>query len=376
MPQKRSVRGPFRPGAGSPPPYLAGRENEQALFLDLLEDLGNGVAPPADVVLHGPRGNGKTSLLAWLEEEAASHSRLDVVFLNPSQCRTEEALAGRLLSASWWKRLSPAELSVKGLTWRPGEGPAPSADEVLAGRASRRPLMFVLDEAHTVAPAVGNALLNASQMVRRRLPFLLVLAGTPGLRRHLGRMSASFWSRSQAVPIGRLDSDDSAAAIERPLRDEGVGLDREARDRIVDESHGYPYFLQLWGQAVWLRLRNAVGPARRVTGAVVDAARPDFDFQKDFYYQERYTELLGIDRLPSARAVAEAFRAEPLLDDAGMQRAVHCGLGAEAPRGEVLETVETFESLGYIWRARGTLRWEPGIPSLMTHLLDNTSTGS
>lgn len=298
MAEKRSVRGPFRPGAGSPPPYLAGREDEQALFLDLLTDLGNGIPPPADVVLHGPRGNGKTSLLAWLEEEAASRSRLDVVLLAPSQCRTEEALAGRLLSASWWKRLSPAESSGKDLTWRPGDGPAPAADEVLTARASRRPLLLVLDEAHTLASAVGDSLLNASQMVRRRQPFLLVLAGTPGLRRHLGRMGASFWSRSQAVPIGRLDSDDSAAAIERPLQEEGVGLDREARDRIVGESHGYPYFLQLWGQVVWQRLRNVVGPARRVTETIVDAARPDFDSQKDFYFQDApsSSESIGFRR--------------------------------------------------------------------------------
>ena len=376
MAKKRSVRGPFRPGSGSPPPYLAGREDEQAFLLDLLADLENGIPPPADVVLHGPRGNGKTSLLAWLEEEAASRSMLDGVFLNPSQCRTGEAFAARLLSASWRKRLSPTESSVECLTLRPGEGPVPAADEVLAARASRRPLLLVLDEAHTVTAAVGNFLLNASRMVRRRLPFLLVLAGTPGLRRHLGRMGASFWSRSHAVPIGRLDPDDSAAAIERPLREEGVGLDREARDRIVNESHGYPYFLQLWGQVVWQRLRNAVGPARRVTETIVDAARPDFDSQKDFYFQERYTEFLGLDRLPSALAVAEAFRDQPLLDDARMQQAVHRGLGAEAARAEVLGTVDTFESLGYIWRAGGTLRWEPGIPSLMTHILNNASTGS
>ncbi len=31
--------GPFRPGTGRPPPYLAGREEEQDLFLMLLADL-------------------------------------------------------------------------------------------------------------------------------------------------------------------------------------------------------------------------------------------------------------------------------------------------------------------------------------------------
>ena len=32
--------GPFRPGTGRPPPYLAGREEERYLFLLLLANLG------------------------------------------------------------------------------------------------------------------------------------------------------------------------------------------------------------------------------------------------------------------------------------------------------------------------------------------------
>ena len=364
MPQERSVRGPFRPGSGSPPPYLAGREAEQTLLRDLLVDLGNGIPPPADVVLHGPRGNGKTVLLAWLEEEAASRPNLDVVFLDPSMCRTKKALARRLLAKSWWKRLSPAELTVKGLTWRPGEGPAPSPDEVLTARASRRPLLLVLDEAHTLAPEVGNSLLNASQAVRRRFPLLFVLAGTPELQERLGAMEASFWGRCRPVPIGRLPEEDAGEAIHRPLAERGIPIDESALDRIVEQSHGYPFFLQLWGDAVWQQVSER-DDGHGVTEGVVEAAEKDFEFRKDSYYRQRYNELRKVGLLTVARAVAEAFVEETLLDDLALEAAVKRGAGPAASPEDLAEAENALFRFGYIWQPAAETRWEPGIPSLM-----------
>ena len=34
-------------------------------------------------------------------------------------------------------------------------------------------------------------------------------------------------------------------------RDEGVEIEFVALDRIVAETHGYPYFLQEWGKHAW-----------------------------------------------------------------------------------------------------------------------------
>lgn len=57
----------FAPGTGAYPPVLAGREREQAVLSQCLSDLTAGGSPPHDVVLIGPRGNGKTALLGWFE---------------------------------------------------------------------------------------------------------------------------------------------------------------------------------------------------------------------------------------------------------------------------------------------------------------------
>lgn len=72
---------PFRPGPGRSPPYLAGREAEQKLFHDLFSGLESGLAPPSEIPIYGPRGNGKTALLIWLREEAAPGFDLDLLLL-------------------------------------------------------------------------------------------------------------------------------------------------------------------------------------------------------------------------------------------------------------------------------------------------------
>ena len=49
----------FTPGAGAAPPALTGREREQEVLAQCLADLLGGNAPPHDVALMGPRGNGQ-----------------------------------------------------------------------------------------------------------------------------------------------------------------------------------------------------------------------------------------------------------------------------------------------------------------------------
>ena len=50
----------FAPGDGAAPPELAGRGAQQAVLSRCLVALVRGSAPPHNVVLLGPRGNGKT----------------------------------------------------------------------------------------------------------------------------------------------------------------------------------------------------------------------------------------------------------------------------------------------------------------------------
>ena len=73
----------FTPGTGQLPPYLAGREDEQRALLDSLEVLREGETVPADIILIGPRGNGKTALLRWFDREIAATRAAEAVWLTP-----------------------------------------------------------------------------------------------------------------------------------------------------------------------------------------------------------------------------------------------------------------------------------------------------
>jgi len=65
----KATSGRFTPGSGAIPPYLAGRSREQGVLGEQLELVASGASPPADVLLIGPRGNGKTALLGWFRNK-------------------------------------------------------------------------------------------------------------------------------------------------------------------------------------------------------------------------------------------------------------------------------------------------------------------
>lgn len=354
------------------PPHLAGREAEQKAFAKCFEFLRQGVPPARPVVLYGPRGNGKTALLHWVEQQVESDPVLDADWLTPSDLPDAGAVAPQLELTSWLQRLAPDSVSVAGVgaSFPTREAPTRLA-KALEARARARPFVLLFDEAHLVEPEVGRLLLNAAQVAGRRAPFLLVLAGTPDLRSRLSRIGASFWSRSKQVPLGRLNDAAAAEAIRLPLEREGIEVEDAALARIVEASHGYPYFLQVWGSAVWEEIHEAMDGDRRLNAAVVDAATGAFEADRHTYYLDRYEELRVRSLLPAARAVAAAFATaetitDPELDDALDEAATNDG----PPRAEVEETLR---HLGYIWRSGGVPRWEPGIPSLMDFILEYTA---
>ena len=366
-----SKQNPFKPGTGTVPPYLAGRESEQELLHELFEGLRAGVPPNGPLVFYGPRGNGKTALLGWTAQQIEAEEGLDGTWLTPDEIPTPDTLASELLPDSWMQRLAPANISVAGVGvgFRESDRPRRLAVAIEA-RAKARPFVLFLDEAHMIDPEVGRLLLNAAQKATRLAPFLLVLAGTPDLEDGLRGIGASFWHRADIHPLGRLDPEAAAEAIRRPLADDGISIESGALERIVRESHGYPYFVQLWGQAVWKRAAPSSDGDRRVTAAVVEMAAGEFDATRNRHYRLRYNELKAASLLPAAREVALAFRGKERLSDTALDAAV--GRGTTTGNGPDAESAaRTLRHLGLVWQSAGAPVWEPGIPSLMDFIREH-----
>ena len=375
----------FVPGDGALPPALVGRSAEQAVLSRCLDDLARGAAPPHNVVLVGPRGNGKTALLNWFKTTCGERvSGVDVLRLTPGEVADTQGLIDTVVPRRGIASLLPRKVGVASVgspEWQPAR--ERNFKRALLARCRCRPLALLVDEAHTLDLGVGGLLLNASQQVRAETPFLLVLAGTPGLAARLGAMDASFWSRLGAglLGIGRLDPDAARAALVEPLRANDVRIEAGALETVVEDSQCYPYFIQLWGDALW-QDHLATG-ASELTSETVAAARPKVAAWVADYYQSRYRELRGGGLMSAAVAVAPLFlrqNAASGQNATASEQELDTALAATGAEdaADRFDTLESLHRLGYIWCPPGQgapMAWSAGIPSLMRYVLDQAGDG-
>lgn len=202
------------------------------------------------------------------------------------------------------------------------------------------------------------------------------MAGTPGLQAHLNTMSATFWSRAEKLGIDaeklgidRLDEAAAAQALVRPLAEQRpmIVFDDGALAGVVEESQGYPYFLQLWGAALWNAARTR--SATRIDDPLVALAVPEFVRQRSAYYEDRREELEREELLDLAAGVAAAFGERTAL----RSRELNAVIADASPGGDstaqVLQYRDRLATLGYVWKPpEAEDLWQPGIPSLMDYI--------
>jgi len=334
--KRPDAKNPFTPGMGTQPPCLAGREDVRAWLREDVQRIAQGQAARNVVILHAPRGHGKTVLLSrpGLGQVALAQQtsyclvnggslRRDLLDLleggglTPFVRQGVQIKAGvnlvRLLTGSAEVRQGP-ETALSGQAGAIGmrrllgtllaamnapAGEAAGGDQASAG-AERAPeakpgLVLVVDEAHTTDLTDLRDLLTAAQVMLDD-GLLLVLAGTPGLRPRLRQADATFWDRAERFSPGLLRAEETAQALREPLASEGIGVDPEALQAIYEQTQGYPYFVQHMGRAIW----DALPPgADRITADVLEAALPVYAQQREAHYEERAAELIsaGLDEV-------------------------------------------------------------------------------
>jgi hypothetical protein len=279
------IRNPFSPGAGSPPPELAGRSGilEQA---DVL--LGRVLArrPEKSLLLTGLRGVGKTVLLNEIDRRAktagyrtilveahegkslavllAPHLRrllfeLDRIAGAGDKARRGLAVLKGFVGAI---KISVGEFDI-GLDIEPEAGAADSGDlEVdlpslfmtVAEAAQERgvAVAILIDEIQYFKSVELSALIMAMhKMQQNQLPLVLIGAGLPILPGLAGE-SKSYAERLFNFPeVGPLPEPDSNRALQDPVRAAQEEFAADALAEIFRLTQGYPYFLQEWGYQTW-----------------------------------------------------------------------------------------------------------------------------
>jgi len=330
----------YTPGHGAYPPVLAGRERERVSFVGLLRDLARKRhGPPRDFVLYGPRGVGKTALLEEVARIAAQlnaepvpkhgekPAAVRVVRLVPDLFDVQawpdlwdafaEGLADankgfdaiRAELAAW--RL--AEISMHGPVFRRREDKRGVTLRTLLRRALREgPLVLCIDEAHELDAHTAHVLLNAAQALRQHEPLLVVYAGTPGLPDFLSAEArASHIERAEEIPLGRLSKAAAWEAFAAPLIERKVCIkeENEARTTIWETTQGYPYFIQLLGEACWEVLARREEPTlspgllRELSGK-----QTVFTDRKEAFYARRVSELTPLGLRQVAAVLGQVFR--------------------------------------------------------------------
>ena len=366
---------PFKPGAGRTPPHLAGRETEQGSLGRALREAKSSGGGEI-IVMYGPRGTGKTVLLNWLEAKCNKEGVVAIKATPSGKLRSMDALPTLLLHEN---KLRPDKLVAGiGSVRAEWDMKRPESMEMLESslidECRSTPRVLLLDEAHTLKPKICQSLLTLTQEVTGKAPFLLVLAGTPGLRPFLMSVGATFVERSQKLGIGRLAERDAAEAISVPLQRDGIAIDAPALSEVVEDAQCYPYFLQQWGSVLWDVARARKCDADRLTNVDVEQAMPEIAAVREDFYKDRYN-LLREDKplLTAAYAVAAAFRGETRLASDEIpeiiERCLTDTLTDKADREEAARHLSReLNRIDFVWEPTAAAEVEPGIPSFMTYV--------
>ena len=367
---------PFTPGYGGMPPYLAGRESEQAVFGQALDELRAG-KPNRGIVMYGPRGMGKTVLLGWFQAQCREAGVVPISTVPALGLRSYDDLPRLLLPRDWLPgkvvfnmgNILSAQWDIKDDN---GDKVYGSLAEHLIAACEKTPRALLLDEAHTLDKGVCQALLGLAQSVAAHAPFLLALAGTPGLMPFLGTVGATFVNRSEKIGVGTLEHQAAVDAIRIPLKEEGVVIADDALAVIVEDSQRYPFFLQEWGGALWREIIIAA-QATTVSAADVEVVGAIIQEKREDFYAERYRSMADDDDLlAAADALSHAFKAKDALSVNEVKIVIRKSLAGliaddDARRAAAVALEQELNRVDYIWYPPGG-KARPGIPSFMAYV--------
>ena len=278
------LKNPFSPGAGTPPPELAGRTeilSKAKLALARIKAR----RPEKSFFLVGLRGVGKTVLLHRIEEMAVEegykavmiearenkdlaellipHLRKLLFSLDVGKMVSDKVKRAYRVFKSFTLKVKPDGAFEVGLDIDPERGTADSGDLetdltqlfVVLGEAAldrSTAIAIIIDEIQYLNDEELSSLIMAiHKITQKALPLILIGAGLPQLLGKAGN-AKSYAERLFDYPeVGPLTNEAAIYALQEPVNQQNESFSENALKEILTVTEKYPYFLQEWGYQAW-----------------------------------------------------------------------------------------------------------------------------
>ncbi len=275
------MQNPFRPGNGIEPPYLAGRAEVLKRFEESLNEFDQGL--PRNLTLFGLRGTGKTVIVKHFIPISRNNGWVTVNReFSKRFCKESEfaeAIAtdiiGKLSELSllrkvretgkkFIEKIKPAEITVQGISYKPFyKKERVLLDDYLRDLLVKnwssfkkiciKGVVFLYDEFHTIKDSestsdypLASFLSALSQAQREGCKYYLVASGLPNVTTNLKEAKTYTERMFTFNEMTNLLEAEAEKAIKIPVQKSGYIFEDALIKKIVQETKGYPYFLQFY----------------------------------------------------------------------------------------------------------------------------------
>lgn len=385
---------PYAPGAGVLPPELAGREAILEAADIALHRVLHGRHAKGQILL-GLRGVGKTVLLNRIESmaadagyeavsvEAPEGQSLPGLLIPPLRrvlLRLDrgERVHERVKQALRTLRSFASVFTVNAGGLEFGVDPEPgSADSgnlefdlpdllVAVAEAARQRetgIALLVDEVQYLSAAdLGALIVAVHKLNQRQLPFIFFGAGLPQIAGLAGEAKSYAERLFDYPPVSALDARGAEEALAAPARRGGVAYADGALRHIIEQTQGYPYFLQEWGKHAW----NAAPEALVTSDDAAEATRRAERELDDSFFRVRLDRLTPRERdymRAMAALGAGPHRSGAIADEMGVSvssvaphrhNLIQKGMIYSPAHGDTAFTVPMFDAF-----MRRTMPWPP-----------------
>ena len=269
------IYNPYRPGAGQMPLFLAGREKEIEEIENVFDMLNVGMAARS-IVYSGLRGVGKTVLLNALENKASDkgiqykHIEIEdskdfitqVIASIQAFIRTKSIMefvkesgekildALKTLIVTYDPNTSAFSLSAQEKQFYQSTDLGQALTDAFVNMGeicvkTKQSFCFFIDEIQYIKKEELGALLVALHRCNQLgYPIMVICSGLPSVLKMLSDIKSYSERLFYYKTVDNLSKEDAEQAIVNPVKKIKVEYKREAIDKIIDITKGYPFFIQ------------------------------------------------------------------------------------------------------------------------------------